>query len=207
MTAEWERKENVIAERFKKEEIPGFLTKEFVAKENEFVVVERGREIYRELGPGELSISGFASDLTCILLVDKSEKKLESEIKNVWLEDDKKIDINFSLKFRIFHSDHFSKRLMGERKVFSIKDLQNEIFSNVFYKKILPELQKNKAEEFLNDNFRDEASGKVESEIKNKFKHWGLILSSMSIDFKVPESVKEEKKVSDEAAGKPEMEP
>jgi len=193
MAMEWERGENTIAERFKKEQIPGFLTKEFLAKGNEFVVVEKGGEIYRERGPGKFAISGFVGDLTNILLVDKSEKTLENEIKNVWLADEKKIDIKVVIKFRIFHSDHFSKNLMGERKKFSLQDVWNEILSKVIYKKTLPELEKNSASEFLREDFREKVRGDMESYIKNSFEKWGLILSSLSVDFKIPEGVEAEK--------------
>ncbi len=192
MTMEWEREESVIAERFKKEEIPGFLTKEFLAKDDEFVVVEKGREIYRERGPGSFTISSFAGDLTDILLVDKSEKNLESEIKNVWLSDEKKMDLKFAIKFRIFHSDHFSKNLMGERKKFFFSDLRDEIVSKVMCRSIIPELQKKPASEFLKEDFRKEVKENIESEIKKKFKEWGLILSSLSIDFEMPEGMKSE---------------
>jgi hypothetical protein len=190
---EWEREANVIAERFKKGEIPGFLTKEFTAKDNEFVVVEKGKEIYRERGPGRFTISGFVGDLTDILLVDKSEKTLESEIKNVWLSDEKNIDIKFVVKFRIFHSDHFSKNLMGERKKFFLDDLRDEILSKVMYRDVLPELQKNPASRFLKEDFREGAKENIESRMKKDFKEWGLILSSLSIDFKIPEGLETEK--------------
>ncbi|UCC92126.1 MAG: hypothetical protein JSV39_02610 [Candidatus Aenigmatarchaeota archaeon] len=193
MAMEWEREGNVIAEKFKKEEIPGFLTKEFLAKDNEFVVVEKGREIYRERGPGKFAISGFVGDLTDVLLVDKSEKTIENEVKNVWLADGKKIDIRFIIKFRIFHSDNFSKNLMGERKKLFIEDVWNEIVSNVVCKKNLPELHKNKASEFLKEDFREKAKEDMESEMKKAFKEWGLILSSLSVDFRIPEDTEPEK--------------
>ncbi len=193
MTMEWQREANVIAERFKKNEIPGFLAKEFLAKDNEFVVVERGGEIYRERGPGKFAISGFVSDLTDLLLVDKSEKTFESEVKNVWLADENKIDIKFVIKFRIFHSDHFSKNLMGERKKFSLQDVWDETLSKILYKSSLPELQKKSANEFLKEDFREDVREDIESEMKRAFKEWGLILSSLSIDFKVPEGIEAEK--------------
>lgn len=193
MTMEWEREANVIAERFKKEEIPGFLTKEFLAKDNEFVVVERRGEIYRERGPGKFAISGFVGDLTEVLLVDKSEKTIENEVKNIWLAGEKKMDIRFVIKFRVFHSDNFSKNLMGERNRFSIQDVWDEILSQVIYKRNLPELQKNKASEFLREDFRGKAKEDMESEMKKAFKEWGLILSSLSVDFKIPEGVEHEK--------------
>lgn len=189
MAMEWKRGENVIAEKFKKEGIPGFFAKEFLAKDNEFVVVERGGEIYRERGPGKFAISGFVGDLTDVLLVDKSEKTIENEVKNVWLAGGGKMDIGFVIKFRIFHSDNFSKNLMGERNRFSIQDVWDEILSQVIYKRNLPELQKNKASEFLKEDFREKAKEDIESEMKKAFKEWGLILSSLSVDFRVPEGV------------------
>lgn len=193
MVMEWEREGNVIAERFKKEEIPGFLTKEFLAKDNEYVVVEKGREIYRERGPGKFSISGFAGDLTNILLIDKSEKTYEGVIKNVWLPGNKKIDIEMDIKFRVFHSDHFSKRLMGERGKMFLDDIWNETLSEVMCKRILPELQKNQAKEFLKEDFIKKTKENIEVQIENRFKGWGLMLTSLSVDFKLPEKIEEEK--------------
>ncbi|MEE9322987.1 MAG: SPFH domain-containing protein [Candidatus Aenigmarchaeota archaeon] len=208
MAMEWEREANTIAERFKKEEIPGFLTKEFLAKDNEFVVVERGKEIYRERGPGKFAISSFAGDLTNIILVDKSEKTLENEIKNVWLADEKKIDIKLVIKFRIFHSDRFSKNLMGEKKRLSLQDVWDETISDVIYKRSLPELEKNPAKEFLREDFREKARGDMESDMKNSFEKWGLILTSLSVDFKIPEGIEAEKsekiEVEKSEPGKPE---
>lgn len=202
MTMEWRREANVIAERFRKNEIPGFLAKEFLAKDNEFVVVERGGEIYRERGPGKFAISGFVGDLTDLLLVDKSEKTFESEVKNVWLADENKIDIKFVIKFRIFHSDHFSRNLMGERKKFSLQDVWDETLSKIIYKSSLPELQKKSANEFLKEDSREDVREDIESEMKRAFKEWGLILSSLSIDFKVPEGIEAEKT---EAGGREEL--
>lgn len=197
MAMEWEREKNVIAERFKKDEIPGFLTKEFLAKDNEFVVVERGREIYRERGPGKFAISGFLGHLTDLLLIDKSEKKIENEVKNVWLADGKKIDIKLVIRFRVFNSDHFSKNFMGERNKLSLQDVWDETLSRVIYKKSLPELQKKSASEFLKEDFREKVMEDMESEMKKAFEKWGIILSSLSVDFKVPEGTEEGKTESE----------
>lgn len=198
MAIEWKREANVIAERFEKDEIPGFLAKEFIAKHDEFVVLEKEREIYSECGPGRFAISSFAGDLTDILLLDKSEKMLEREIKNVWVADGKGIDIKLVMKFRIFHSDHFSKNLMGERKRLFIEDVWDETLSKVIYKANLPRLQKKPSGKFLCKDFREKARKDMEGDIKKAFKEWGLILSSLSVDFKIPEETGREEGESGE---------
>jgi len=198
MPAEWERNPDTIAERFKKDEIPGFLRKEFFAKENEWVVVEKNGEIYRERGPGKFSITGFSGGVTSILLLDKGEKTIEREVKNVWLSDGKKIDITFTLRFRVFHSDHFSKRLMGERKKFTTTDVWDETLSKVLCKKILPDIEKKRAGDFLRDDFREDLKKSVEGYIKKSFRDWGILLLSISVDFRIPEDAKETEGMGEE---------
>lgn len=177
MAMEWEREEDVIAQRFEKNEIPGFLNKDFTARENEFLVIEKGNEIYRERGPGKFSIGALAGGLTGVLLLDKSEKTIEGEIRNVWLADNMKSDIKLTIKFRIFHSGRFSRNLMGEKKIFSVDDLWNEILSRVLYKRILPEIGK-KASKDLQE---EEASKSVERETKRAFRKWGIVMESLSL--------------------------
>lgn len=185
MITEWERKGNVLAERFKKNEIPGFLKKEFRAKEDEFVVFEKNNEIYRERGPGKYSFR--AGDMTGLLLIDKSEKTVDCGTKNVWLADDKRIDINCVIRFRIFHSHHFSRYFMKNRRRFSARDLRNEMLSKIAYKMILPELERKTSKDFTGEDSVEKVKGEIESCVKNFFKNCGIILSSLSIDFKFPD--------------------
>jgi len=185
MVMEWKREGNVIAQRFKAEEVPGFLTKEFEAKDNEFVVVERGGEIYRERGPGRFSMGAMAGDFTSMLLIDKSEKVIEKDLKNVWLEEGNKIEIGFVIRFKVFHSDRFSKNLMGENRTFLVEDAWNHILSEIIYERILPGIKRRSSRDIIREDFRESVKSRFESVMKMKFSEWGLMLSSFSVDFRV----------------------
>jgi hypothetical protein len=209
----WKRDKNTIAERFMKDELPGFLTKEFDAKGDEFVVLEKNGEIYLERDHGTLSVSSFTGDFTDILMVDKSEKTLENEIKSVFLSDGRSIGMKLTIKFRIFNSDRFSKNLMGQRKRLFLDDVWNEVVSDVMYKKILPKLQKKPAKDFASGDFRERARADIETGVKKKFRGWGLMLISLSTNFSVPdehedaeeEEIKWEEPESAEKHAKPGM--
>lgn len=179
----WERNKNVLAERFGKDEIPGFLKKEFVAKGNEFVVLEKDGEIYIERGAGKLVISSFGETFTDIILVDKSEKTIETCIKNFCLADGGGVGIKITLKFRIFNSDHMSKNLMGERGKLFAEDVGDQLMSDVLCRDVLPKLQKKRANDFLKEDHREKTKSDIEAAVKRKFREWGLILTSASVDF------------------------
>jgi hypothetical protein len=183
----WKRDAKVIAERFTKDDLPGFLKKEFVAKDNEAIVLEKKREIYLEKGPGKLVINHFMKDFTDIVLIDKTEKTLEKTVKKVCLADSDGAEIRLLIKFRVLNADHFSKRLLGERKRLFLEDIWDQTFSDIMCRKVLPQLEKKTAAEVG----RDAGSGmkaKVEAEIRNRFKEWGLLITLLSVSLKAPEA-------------------
>lgn len=183
----WKRDKNLIAERFGRDELPGFLHKEFEAGGDESVILEKNGEIYMEKGRGKLVISNVLEDFTDIIMVDKSEKTLANEIKNVCTLDGRAISINLTLKFRVFNSDHFSKNLMCERDKVFLSDVWDQMMSDVVCGRILPKLQKKSAKELAGPEFADKARSSIEDEIKKKFKTWGLMLTSLYAKFTVPD--------------------
>ncbi len=199
MVTEWERNEDVIAERFKREEIEGTFKKKFSAKENENLVIEKHGEIYRELGSGEFTVSGLLDkDFTNLLIMDKSEKVLNRTLKNVFLSDGKRMDINFEIRFKVFHSDRFSNNLIRNRKRLFMEDVWADILSNLIYKKSMPEIKKHGITDFLKEDFCEERKESLENDLKKMFKDWGLLLTYFSIDFRIPE---EEKKAVETKEG------
>jgi hypothetical protein len=191
MVTEWERNEDVLAERFKREEIEGIFKKKFRSKEDENIVIEKHGEIYKELGSGEFTVSGLLDkDFTDLLIMDKSEKILNRTLKRVFLSDGKKMDINLEIKFKVFHSDKFSSNLVRNRKRLFIEDVWADILSNLIYKKSLPEIKKHDITEFLKEEFCEKTKDRVEKDMKKMFKDWGLVLTKFSIDFRIPEKEK-----------------
>lgn len=192
MTTEWERKEDVIAERFKREEIEGIFKKKFRAGEGENLVIEKHGEIYKELGSGEFTVSGLLDkDFTDLLIMDKSEKIMERTLKNVCLRDEKRMDMRFELKFKVFHSDRFSSNLVRNRKRLFMEDVWADILSNLIYKKSLPEIKTHGIGEFLKEDFREKIKEGIENDMEKMFKDWGLTLTHFSVDFRIPEGEKE----------------
>lgn len=202
MVTEWDRDEDVVAERFKREEIEGLFKKKFRSKENENLVIEKHGEIYEELGSGEFAVTGLLDkDFTDLLIMDKSEKTLERTLKNVCLRDEKRMDIKFEIKFKVFHSDRFSSNLVKNRKKLFMEDVWSDMLSGLIYKKSLPEIKKHAITEFLEKDFCEKTKEGIESELKKMFKDWGIILTYFSIDFVVPEEIKKG------AKEKPEVKP
>jgi len=191
MTLGWERGEDVIAERFKREEIPGTFKKKFHAKGDEGLVIEKHGEIYKELGSGEFAVSSLLDkDFTDLLVMDKSEKSLDRTLKRVWLKDEKRMDVHFEIKFKVFHADRFSRNLIKNRKRLFMEDVWADILSDLIYKKSLPEIKTHKITEFLKDDFCKKTKGEIENDMKKLFKDWGLILTYFSVDFIIPEEEK-----------------
>jgi hypothetical protein len=182
----WKRDQNLIAERFRKDELPGFLSKQFEAKGDEFVVLERNGEIYLEKDHGTLSISSFMGSFTDILMIDKSEKTIEHEVKSIFLSDGTNIGIKLALKFRVFNSDHFSKNLLGQRKRLFLADVWDETVSDVLCRRLLSKLQKKPTRDFSSGGFREKTRLGIEADVKKKFKDWGLLLTSLSLIFDMP---------------------
>ncbi|MFH1237066.1 MAG: hypothetical protein V1648_01530 [Candidatus Aenigmatarchaeota archaeon] len=182
----WKRDKNLIAERFGRDELPGFLHKEFEASGGESVILEKDGEIYMEKGHGKLVISNVLEDFTDIIMVDKSEKTLANDIKNVCTLDGRAMTIGLTLKFRVFNSDHFSKNLMCERDKVFLSDVWDQTMSDVMCGRILPKLQKKSASEFAGPGFADKARSSMEDEIRKKFKSWGLLLTSLYAKFTIP---------------------
>ncbi|MEM5872087.1 MAG: SPFH domain-containing protein [Candidatus Aenigmatarchaeota archaeon] len=184
MGASWERDKLLIAERFKKDELPGFLTKEFIAKDNESIVLERKGEIYLEKGPGKITVSSFMKDFTDILLLDKGEKVIEKSLKHICFSDAKDMELKVTIKFRIANSDKFSKKLMGENDKFFIDDVWNQLFSSVFCK-IFTKWEKINFKDLLNEKEKTIQSC-LENEIKKKFKEWGILLTGFFLHIQLP---------------------
>lgn len=196
MAMEWKRETDVIAQRFGMDEIPGTFTKELLAKDNEFVVLERGNEIYREVGPGRFSVSSIGT-FTSLLFLDKSEKLVEKALKNVWLDEGARVIVKFSMKFRISHPDRFSKNLMRERRVFITDDVWNEILSDLIYDGMIPRLKRESLQQLRRDDFRRSVTSVLEKSIGNMFSKWGIVLISLSVDFELPRRTESESKVED----------
>jgi hypothetical protein len=191
MATVWERNEDVIAERFRREEIEGIFKKKFRAGENEKLVIEKHGEIYKELGSGEFTVSGLLDrDFTYLLIMDRSERVMERTLKNVFLRDEGRMDIRFEVKFKVFHPDRFSSNLVRNRKRLFMEDLWADILSNLIYKKSLPEIKKHGTGEFLKEDFRKKTGEGIENDMKKMFRGWGLLLTHFSIDFKIPEGEK-----------------
>jgi hypothetical protein len=191
MATVWERNEDVIAERFKREEIEGVFKKKFRAGENEKLVIEKHGEIYKELGSGEFTVSGLLDkDFTYLLIMDRSERVMERTMKNVFLRDERRMDIRFEVKFKVFHSDRFSSNLVRNRKRLFMEDVWADILSNLIYKKSLPEIKKHSAGEFLKEDFREKTMKGIGNDMKKMFRGWGLALTHFSVDFRIPEGGK-----------------
>lgn len=194
MVTEWERNEDVIAERFKREEIEGIFKKRFRSKEDENVVIEKHGEIYDELGSGEFSVSGLLDkDFTDLLIMDRSEKILKRTLKRVFLNDGKKMDINFEIGFKVFHSDRFSSNLVRNRKRLLMEDVWADILSKLIYKASLPDIKKHNITEFLEEEFCEKKKEQIEKDMKKLFKDWGLVLTKFSVDFRIPEEERAKK--------------
>jgi hypothetical protein len=204
----WKRDKNLIAERFGRDELPGFLHKEFEAGEDESVILEKDGEIYMEKGRGKLTISNVLEDFTDIIMVDKSEKSLANEIRNVCTLDGRAVTIGITLKFRVFNSDHFSKNLMCERDKVFLSDVWEQVMSDVVCGRILPKLQKKSAKELAGPGFAEKARSSMEDEIKKKFKTWGLLLTSLYAKFSVPDGTCDADETSEtDAAAQPQRKP
>jgi|GEM_PF-2912884 len=201
MVTEWERNEDVIAERFKREEIEGIFKKKFRAREKENLVIEKHGEIYKELGSGEFTVSGLLDkDFTYVLVMDKSEKTLGRTLKNVCLRDEKRMDMHLEIKFKISNPDRFSSNLVRNRKRLFMEDVWIDILSSLIYKKSLPEIKTHSIKEFLSTDFCKEKKGWVENDMKRIFKEWGLMLTYFSIEFRIPE---DERKAEKEKPAEP----
>jgi hypothetical protein len=209
MVNDWERNDDVIAERFKREEIEGIFKKKFRAKENENLVIEKHGEIYKELGSGEFTVSGLLDkDFTDLLIMDKSEKTLKRTLKNVCLKDEKRMDVHLEIRFKVFHSDRFSGNLVRSRKRLFMEDVWIDILSSLIYKKSLPEIKTHSVKEFLEKDFCEEKKEWVENDMRKVFKDWGLRLTYFSLDFKIPEGETwEETEVKKEEKGEPPKKP
>ena len=195
MVTEWERHEDIIAERFKREEIRGTFKKKFRAKKNEDIIVEKHGEIYEELGSGEFTVSGLLDkDFTDLLVLDRSERTLKKTVKNVYLKDEKRMNIHFEIRFRVFHPDRFSRNLVRNRKRLFMEDMWADILSNLLYKKSLPEIKEHKISEYTKKDLCEKMKERVKNDMEALFDKWGLRLTHFSIDFEIPEEEKAEAK-------------
>jgi hypothetical protein len=197
----WKHEKGLIAERFGKDEMPGLLTKQAEARGDEFVVLERNGEIYLEKEHAKISVSNLMRDFTDILMVDKSEKTIENELKNVYFADGNRASMKLVVKFRVLNSDHFSKKLMGERKRLFLGDVWNEMVSCIIYKKILPRLQSKAADEMSKSGAAERARAGFEAEVRRKFKVWGLMLTSLSMSFSVSGGTENVEEAQEEGTG------
>jgi hypothetical protein len=133
-----------------------------------------------------LSVSSFMGHFTDILMIDKSEKTIENEVKNICLADGRSIGIKLAIKFRVFNSDHFSRNMIGERKKLFLDDIWNELVSGLLCREILPKMQRKHAKDFSGGESVERAKAEIESGVRRKFKDWGLILTSLFTNFNVP---------------------
>jgi len=183
MESGWRREEGVIAERYKKNEIPSFIKKHSKTNPNEFLVFEKGGEIYLEIGLGDDVSRKIVEGSDEVMLVDKSEKTMQIGPEKIYLPDGMGMGVSLEIKFRVFNSEHFSKNLMGERKRFFMEDVRDEIESDVLSGHVLPRLQKKLSKDFANESLRKKIASAIEKEIKDKFKSWGLLTGSVSVTF------------------------
>jgi hypothetical protein len=185
----WKKDKNLIAERFGKDDLPGFLKKQFEASGDEFLVLEKNGEIYLEKDHGTLSVSKFIRDFTDVLMVDKSQKTLERNVRNVYLADGNRITLRLAINFRVLDSDRFSQNMMGQRRKLFLDDIWNEVVSGIIYKKIIPRLQAEKVSQYGagDGDFVKAMKKDMKYEIKTTFREWGLLMASFSAKFGAPE--------------------
>jgi hypothetical protein len=208
----WEREENVLAERFKKNELPGIFRKQVLIKDNEDLVVEKDGEIYDVYDSGKRTITGLLDkDFTDAIFVDIGEKTLKDIIKNIQTKDGK-IDSEFEMKFKVIDLEKFLTNLVKSKRRLFMNDLRNGIEMELISSVLEPEMkQKSLSEIYGNKEFLRDIENRIKLKLKDMFKGWGLELISFSIEWKFPEDFlkKAEKKPSEVKPEftKPEMKP
>ncbi len=191
MFREWKRKGNVLAQKFHKEEFPGFLRKDIKVAEGISVVLEKNGILQNILDGGKTySFGPINSDFTHALFVDASERKLEKKIRKIRTRDVQKLSLDVEIVFRVQDVDEFRENLMKSKEMLYEDDLWNEIYMELISGVIAPHLSGlGLLEVSRNGSLREKIGKEMEEKTGGILTGFGIEMVSFSVEWDFPKDI------------------
>ena len=112
----WVHEDNVIAERFTRNEIPGMFSKDLEIGNHESLIIEKENEIYDVYENMKISIiSQLDREFTRAIMVDRSIKFMRFGIRNMITRTNLNMGIDFEFTFKVVKPDKLVENLFRSR--------------------------------------------------------------------------------------------
>ena len=189
MTRKWGKPDNVIAERFGKDQIPGFFKKELILENFEVGVAKKYNTIVDVFKAGRHNVK---EDFTEVALVDTKPKVLNKLIEGLLTADDNEVSCNLEIRFSVFNPENLITNLLSNKTLLTLDDLFGELNISLISRVLEPAVRETDiADLHGNREVIDEMQVTFEVELKKLLEMWGIQLLNLSLLWEFPENYKQ----------------
>ncbi|MBI4163589.1 MAG: hypothetical protein HY512_01890 [Candidatus Aenigmarchaeota archaeon] len=189
MVRKWGKPDNVVAERFRKEQIPGFFKKEVVLENFEVGLAKKYNIIVDVFRAGRHNIK---EDFTEVILVDTKPKLLKKIVDDLLTADDNSVSCELEIKFSVVNPENILANLLEGKILLTLDDVFVELNSNLISRVLAPTVRELNVDELYgNKDIIDEIQVSFEVELKKLLDMWGMELLNLSLIWKFPENYKQ----------------
>lgn len=139
----WVRSDSVIAQRLSNHEVRGFFLKKIHIGEHEHAFIEKDGNIIEEAENRNCKIGGLlGKGQVNVILFDKSEKRMQRPVVDLWTNDKNMIHATVVIKLQITGFNSFMGHFMRTRNAVLLEDLWSDIKEELVSKVIGPVVSK-----------------------------------------------------------------
>ncbi|HLD57240.1 MAG TPA: SPFH domain-containing protein [archaeon] len=189
MTRKWGKPDNVIAERFWKDQIPGFFKKELILEGFEVGVAKKYNTIVDVFKAGRHNIK---EDFTEVILIDTKPKVLKKVVEGLLTADDNEVSCDLEIRFSVFNPENLVANLLSSRPVLTLDNIFDELNSSLIARVLEPTVKETNIEDLQgNREVIDEIQVSFEVELKKLLEMWGIELLNLSLLWVLPDNYKQ----------------
>ncbi len=189
MVHKWGKPDNVIAERFRKDQIPGFFKKEVILENFEVGIAKKYNTIVDVFKAGKHDIK---EDFTEVIMIDTKPKVLKKTVDDLLTADDNTIGCELEIRFSVFKPENLVTNLLSNKILLTLEDLFVELTGSLVARVLAPTIREVNIEDLQgNRDVIDEIQVTFEVELKKLLEMWGIELLNLTLLWKLSENYKQ----------------
>ncbi len=189
MVRKWGKPDNVVAERFRKDQIPGFFKKEIILENFEVGLAKKYNNIVDVFRAGRHNVK---EDFTEVVLIDTKPKLLKKTVDDILTADDNSVSCELEIKFSVNAPENLLANLLEGKILLTLDDVFVELNSNLISRVLAPTIREVNIDDLYgNREIIDEIQVSFEVELKKLLDMWGIELLNLSLLWKFSENYKQ----------------
>ncbi len=189
MAKKWGKPDNVIAERFRKDQIDGFFKKEVILENFEVGLAKKYNTIVDVFKAGKHNIK---ADFTEVIFVDTKPKMMKKVAEDLLTADDNSVGCELEVRFSVFNPENLIANLLSNKVLLTLDDLFVELNGSLIARVLAPTIREVNIEDLYgNREVIDEIQVNFEVELKKLLEMWGIELLNLTLLWKFPENYKQ----------------